>query len=150
MGTKGIIGIGNLLRGDDGVSIKIVEKLREEKLPSDVEIFDAGTNEMKILHILKNLEKVIIVDAVIMGEKPGTFVFFEPEEVKSLNISRNPHNYNLLEILKISDELDEKPKKIFIMGIQPKKTSMKMGLSNELEEKIPELIGELTTKIAKI
>lgn len=150
MRTKGIIGVGNPLRGDDGISIAVIEKLKEKKLPSNVEIFDAGSNEMNILHILKNLEKAIIVDAVRLNKKPGSYVFFEPEEVNSIEISRNPHSYNLFEILQISSKLEETPKRIVIMGIQPKKTSMEMGLSKELKEKIPEIVDKLTKKIVEI
>ena len=37
-----IIGVGNLLMGDDGIGIHVVESLRKEKLPENVRVFEIG------------------------------------------------------------------------------------------------------------
>lgn len=147
---KGIIGIGNTLKGDDGIGVILARKMEERDLPSNIKVFDAGTGGMKILHQLKNLEKAIIVDAVHFGGKLGEHVFFSPSEVRSLKESGGTHQTNLFEILELSERVGEAPENILIYGIQPKNNDMDSDLSPELKNKIPELEEELYKKIKAI
>lgn len=146
---NGIIGIGNTLRGDDGIGVILAKKM-ERKVPSNVRVFDAGSGIIDILHILENLDKAIIVDAVHFGGKPGELKFFEPKEAKSLVESKKSHDLDLLEVLELSDLLEELPKQILIMGIEPKNISLRKGLSSTLENKIPELTKKLYEKAKTI
>ncbi len=144
----GVIGIGNTLKGDDGVGVLLARRMKEKNLPSDVKIFDAGTGGMKILHILKDLEKVIIVDAVRFGGDAGDYVFFSPEEVESLRNSGGTHGTSLFEILDLSEKVEEAPEEILILGIQPKDDSIGDNISSELEDKLPDFEEELSKKLS--
>lgn len=143
----GVIGLGNPLNKDDGIGILLIQKLQEKDLPPEVNLFDAGTSGTKILHILKDLERAILVDAVHLGKNPGEFLFFRPHEVKSLRKSKGTHDTDIMEVLKISDRLEEKPAEILIMGIQPADTSIGEELSPDLEKKLPELVENLYEEI---
>ncbi|KXA95709.1 hypothetical protein AKJ65_01100 [candidate division MSBL1 archaeon SCGC-AAA259E19] len=150
MARKGVIGLGNPVRGDDGISEVLIRRLSEESSPSDVEFIDIGTGSVKALHVLGRLDKAIILDAVFFGGDPGEYVFFDPEEVKSLKRSKNPHDSTLFEVLELSRKMEELPEEIQIMGIQPKDVSLKEGLSPELESEIPKLLNALRQKIAEL
>ncbi len=147
---KGIIGIGNTLKGDDGIGVILARKIEEKDLPSDVKVIIVGTGGMKILHRLKDLEKAIIVDAVQFEGDPGEHVFFSPEEVRSLRESRGTHETNLLDVLELSEKVGEAPDNVLILGIQPKNNNMGSKVSPELEKRIPELVEELYKKIKAI
>lgn len=144
---NGIIGLGNPLKGDDGIGILLVKEIEEKSIPSNVRVFDAGTGGMKILHLLSDLEKVIIVDAIHFGGEPGESVFFEPDEVNSLSQSKSTHDTNFLDVLKISERLEEEPEEVVIMGIEPKDVSLNEGLSPELERKKPDLTEKLYERV---
>lgn len=144
---NGIIGLGNPLKGDDGIGILLVKEIEEKSIPSNVRVFDAGTGGMKILHLLSDLEKVIIVDAIHFGGKPGESVFFEPDEVNSLSQSKSTHDTNFLDVLKISQRLEEEPEEVVIMGIEPKDVSLNESLSPELERKKPDLTEKLYERV---
>lgn len=151
MGSLGIIGIGSTIRGDDGIGVLLVERLKTRKLPDGVELYDAGTSGMNILHRLKDFDAAIIVDAIRTEGRIGDWVFFSPQEVDSTIEMRNTHDANILEALELSEMLDERPDEVRIMGIIPGDTSIGEGLSSELENRLPELeealineIGELT------
>lgn len=150
MARKGVISLGNPVRGDDGISEVLIRRLSEESSPSDVEFIDIGTGSVKALHVLRRLDKAIILDAVFFGGDPGEYVFFDPEEVKSLKRSKNPHDSTLFEVLGLSRKMEELPEEIQIMGIQPKDVSLKEGLSPELESEIPKLLNALRQKIAEL
>lgn len=147
---KGVIGIGNTLKGDDGIGMILAQKMEEREIPPDVKVFDAGTGGMKILHRLKDLEKAIIIDAVRFGGDPGDHVFFSPDEVKSLRESRGTHGTDLLEVLELSERVGEAPEDVLILGIQPKDDSTRSGISPELEKKIPEIMEELDKKVKSV
>lgn len=144
----GIIGIGNPLNGDDGIGIVLIQELKKRGNFPNISIFDAGTGGMKILHFLKDLDKVIIIDAVDIDRSPGNFVFFSPEDVKSLRKPSGTHDSNLFEVLELSNDLGEIPDEVVIMGIQPKFTDIGEELSAEVENNIENMLDSLEEKIS--
>src|SRR4030042_7180736 len=67
-----ILGIGNLLLKDEGVGVHVVERLREIPLPENVEVLDGGTAGLDLVDFIGGRKKLIVIDAVNAGEKPGT------------------------------------------------------------------------------
>lgn len=147
---KGVIGIGNTLKKDDGIGVKLARGIKNKELPSGTKVFAVGLGGIKVLHILKDLDKAIIVDAVRFGGEPGDYVFFSPEEVKSLKETKSSHESDLLEVLRLSKELGESPEKIVIMGIEPKDDSLGEEISPELKERYQELVNELFDKVRSL
>ena len=147
---KAIIGLGNPIKSDDGIGIRIVREVEKKDLPPNVKVFDAGTGGMNIFHLLRDSERTLIIDAVRFGREPGDSVFFSPEEVKSLNKSKSTHDTNILEVLELSKTLNEEPKEIIIMGVEPKDTSFGEGLSPKLEGRLPELTDDLFEKVVEV
>lgn len=143
----GILGVGNILRGDDGVGIKIVEELKEKSLPSNIKVLELGTGGLKIIHKLEEFERVLIIDSVKMNSEPGDFRFFSPSEVKFLKKSDGTHGTSIMEIIKISENLGFSPDEITILGIQPKNQKLGTDLSDEVEEKIPKIIDSIFEKL---
>jgi hydrogenase maturation protease len=78
-----ILGVGNILLGDEGVGVRVIEAMQEIDLPDTVELIDGGTASIDILEFLKNREKVIVIDAVQGGGgEPGTLYRFTPGDIK--------------------------------------------------------------------
>ncbi len=68
-----ILGIGNLLLGDEGVGIHIINKLKKLKLPSNVELIDGATGGFSLIPIFEKYKNdtFIIVDAIkVLDEQP--------------------------------------------------------------------------------
>lgn len=149
----GVIGIGNPLRQDDGIGIILINKLIENKyfFLNNVELIDAGTGGMNLLHIFSNFEKVLIIDAVKFGSKPGNFKIFKLEDIKNKNleISFSAHETDFLKIIELSKKLNELPD-VTIFGVQPKSTSHKTGLSKELSESVDKIFLGLNQAIKEI
>jgi len=135
-----ILGLGNILYRDDGVGVRAVEGLRMEGCKA--EVINGATLGLSLFDVLKNNEKVIVVDAVEMGRNPGTIACFTAEELLSLPESRNfsLHEIGLLEVLKIGFALEENFSNVIIIGIQPGIIEQGEGLSPEVEDKLPEII----------
>jgi hydrogenase maturation protease len=154
MKRLGVIGIGNTLRRDDGIGIALLERLRErrKKLPAGIDYIDGGTGGMSLLHVLARFDVVLIIDAVQFDGYVGEAKVFRSDAI----ISRHPpvtlatHESDIVRIIKLSEELREKPKQLFIFGVQPKDTSPGTRLSEELHQNIQPLVDRLQKEITAI
>lgn len=144
---KGIIGIGNPLKRDDGIGVALLQEMEQRDFSETVQTFELGIASMDILHILEDLDKALIIDAVCFGGASGDYRFFTPEDVESLQESSGPHTTNILDVLQLSKEMGELPEDIIIMGIEPEDTSFGEDLSESLEERFPELVKALEERI---
>ena len=150
MAKLGVIGIGNTLKGDDGIGVVLVNRLKEEGFDDEVEFHEVGTSGLNIIHHLKDLDRALIVDALRSEGEPGSSTFFRPEEVDNSIKVRSTHDANLLEAIELSETLGERPEDILIMGIIPKDMSLRDGLSPFMEEKLPELEDKLKERIRSL
>lgn len=146
----GIIGLGNPLRGDDGVVMVLLDRLRERGVPDDVELVDLGDGGFRLLYTLEAFDSAVVVDAVTFGGDPGEHTVFTPEEVRSLGDHRSAHDANLLQLLEASAERSVHPDSLKVFAIQPADVSMGEGLSEPLEAQVPELVAALEDTIASL
>jgi hydrogenase maturation protease len=73
-----ILGVGNLLLSDEGVGVHVLERLAATyDLPKEVQTLDGGTLGLGLLYYLEGVENLLIIDAVEMGEQPGTLLRLE-------------------------------------------------------------------------
>ena len=148
----GIIGVGNIFMGDDGVGAAVLELLKNESLPENVTAINRGTSGMSLLHTLAGLDAAIIVDAVDFGGSPGEACCFTPEDVKSTKqvSGLSTHECDLLNVIELSGKLVERPETIIIFGIQPATMISSKELSPSLKKKLPELVKDILGIIHRI
>lgn len=141
-GSKAVIlGIGNILKGDDGVGPLVCQKLRSEKVSA--EVLDAGTvPENYIQTIIKQApQNLIIIDAIDFGASPGTISIFRPEQLSSLASSTHALSPRLF-INVIRRQIDIE---IYVIGIQPKQTKLGQSPSAEAAEALQSLTDLLSS-----
>ena len=73
-----IIGIGNPLRGDDGVGVVVAECLQQRNLPGGVEVLDGGLGGLTLIDYFEDVARVILVDAADVGAAPGSIEVIDP------------------------------------------------------------------------
>ncbi|MEW6623838.1 MAG: hydrogenase maturation protease [Bacillota bacterium] len=116
-----IIGCGNELMGDDWIGLYIVQELAKEDLP-DWELSCAGTKGFNLLWDLLGNQNVVIIDAVLSGNKPGTIYKLGMEEFLNLTHEPSPsgHTLNWKEIINLGKFLYPTlfPKKILFFLIE--------------------------------
>jgi hydrogenase maturation protease len=67
-----VVGLGNVLMGDEGIGVHIVRALEELPLPTGVECLDGGTGGFVLLGALESAEQIILIDAAADGNRIGT------------------------------------------------------------------------------
>ncbi|MGQ9515084.1 MAG: hydrogenase 3 maturation endopeptidase HyCI [Thermoproteota archaeon] len=77
-----IVGIGNPLRMDDSVGVRITRELHG-KVPKNVFLVECETVPENFIKLIVDLDPshILLIDAAIMGKKPGSYVFTKPERL---------------------------------------------------------------------
>jgi len=136
-----VIGVGNILLKDDGIGIHIINKLEEITDPSMVEIIDGGTIPDLFTLVGKDTRKLIIVDAVDTGEKPGSLYRFGLEDIEEgTGMPVSLHEIGLSQNLQIMKMLNPDLIQITVIGIQIADISSGTELSREVSERVPAAI----------
>ncbi|MEM4246008.1 MAG: hydrogenase maturation protease [Candidatus Bathyarchaeia archaeon] len=148
-------GVGNILRGDDGLGPLIIQRLNKTRLPKNVDALDLGTSGMEVLYYLQGYDKAILIDSIKRGEKPGTVYHMtfrchlENLGWSSLQMTLGAHEIDLNSVLKEGTRLGMLPPTVVILGCEPRNVkSFRIGLSREVEAAVPKLL-ELAVKEAK-
>ena len=135
------LGLGNSLRGDDGVGPAVIEWLEQQVLPSDVEVIDGGTAGLDIVSTLMGHERAIIVDAANVDRAPGEWVRFTPDvaQLKENDTTLSLHSAGLAEALALGAALNVLPATIIIYGVQPQNLDWSPQLSDQVQAAVAEV-----------
>jgi hydrogenase maturation protease len=136
-----ILGLGNALRGDDGVGPAVIEWLDRQELPPGVETIDGGTSGLDIVSILMGRERAIIVDAANVRQAQGRWVRFTPDmaQFKNSGATLSLHSAGLAEALTLGAALNVLPPTIIIYGVQPQNLDWTSQLSDEVQAAVIEV-----------
>lgn len=147
-----VLGIGNPLMGDDGVGIHVIELLAGTELPPNVTVKAAGLPGWGLPSWFDSKTNVILVDAMQMGEPPGTWKRFLPEEIRVEMESGtlSLHQTDLACGLALSQALDLLPENLLIYGIEPDGLEPGAPLSPAVTASLPKLIANIMLDVEKI
>ncbi len=142
-----VVGCGNVLFKDDGFGPAVIEALRSYELPENTMIIDAGTGAPHFIFTLpsESWKKVIVVDVINFGAKPG--------EVRKFDVWELPKgSYENVHSWPVSQPLHELSKncKVVVIGCQPEHVSaphVVMGLSKSVKKAIPKTIDMILEEV---
>ena len=139
-----IIGVGSILKGDDGIGPRVIDELEKVSLPDNITLERGDLSGMDLIKFFPEFKRVIIVDAADMKESPGSIKVFTLSQIKKSTFSDSfsTHGMALLETLTLSQELGIKSE-ITIVGMQPESASFNLKLSSLIESKIPAIIKRI-------
>jgi hydrogenase maturation protease len=138
-----VLGIGNILLSDEGVGVRVIDRLGElYRLPPEVEIIDGGTCGMEMLEQLEDLDALIVVDCVRFGQPPATPVLLKGEDVPVFFKTKlSPHQVSLSDVLASLEFTNRAPKRTAIIGMQPASMDLGMDLTPAVAARVDELLG---------
>src|SRR4051794_39848458 len=94
-----ILGIGNILMGDEGVGVHVINSLEKAALPADVDVLDGGTGSFLLLEPMQNAERVILIDATIDGRTAGSIRRLQPKFSTDYPATLTAHDIGLKDLL---------------------------------------------------
>ncbi|WP_413724270.1 HyaD/HybD family hydrogenase maturation endopeptidase [Sodalis sp. RH16] len=146
-----ILGIGNLLLGDEGVGVRVVEALeRRFILSPPVEILDGGTSGMALMEIMSSRDSLIVADAVLTGAPPGSVTVLRDAEVPALFSRKiSPHQLGLSDVLTALRLTDEFPRRLTLVGIEPESLAPGIGLTPTVSAAIEPALNHVLALLAQ-
>ncbi len=146
-----VLGIGNILQKDDGLGVHIINSIIESNrdLPEDVEFLDGGTAGYDLLTYMQDREKIVIVDALKVDDKPGSIYRFSPEHLKEEGDTYSLHDVGIQKILKLLTVTGENPE-IEIIGIVPEDIeTFQIGLSEPVQKAVPGAVEQILDSVVQ-
>jgi hydrogenase maturation protease len=145
-----VVGIGNLIMGDDGVGVRVVQQLAASpRVPHGVRFLDGGTLGLDLLHHLEGVERLLFVDAVDWGAVPGSLIRMEGDEIPELFATRlSPHQVGLQDLLAVADLQGVTFASMVLWGMQPATIEMGLDLSPAVAERFPELLAKVVEEVS--
>lgn len=144
-----VLGVGNTIRADEGVGVRVVEALeREYRLPEGVVAIDGGTSSMEMLEELSDLDFLIVVDAIADRKPPGTLIKLEGDAVPVFfrrNLS--PHGIGLSDVLAALEFMGKAPKETVVLGLQPISLELSTELTQEVRALVPTLVSQVVDEL---
>jgi hydrogenase maturation protease len=142
-GRVAVVGAGNLLLGDEGVGVHVVEALNKEYVPPFVTIVDAGTALVDVLGSLRGYERILLVDALRAGGSPGSLYRFEmgqlQERAEKGQLVMSLHQSGLLEAVALARFRGLNPDSITIIGVEPESLQPGIELSETVSRRVPDV-----------
>lgn len=145
-----ILGIGNILLNDEGIGIRVVQKLEEEGGITGVDLMDGGTGGFHLLGALQSYKTVIVVDASLDEHPPGFIRVLQPKFAHEFPKQLSAHEIGFRDMMEALIILDKMPL-IYLLAVSVKDfQDMGLTLSPEVEAVIPMAVNKLRELILAI
>ena len=94
-----VLGLGNVIMGDEGVGVHVVRALEKRALPEGVECLDGGTGGFILLEPLQSADRIILIDAAADGNPPGTVTRTAPRFSRDYPPTLTAHDIGVKDLL---------------------------------------------------
>jgi hydrogenase maturation protease len=136
-----VAGIGNILLSDDGFGVAVARRLADRALPDGVRVADFGIRGVHLAYeLLDGYDALILIDALPLGERPGTLAVVEPEPAAGRGDDGSPvmdaHRMSPEMVLATLASLGGEIGRVLIVGCQPADLSDGIGLTPPVEAAI--------------
>lgn len=142
-----VLGIGNVLMGDEGVGVHVVRQLGQMKLPENVECLDGGTGSFLLLEPMQQAKRVVLIDATIDGNPAGTVTRLTPKFSSDYPKTLTAHDIGLKDLLDAAyftgRGLDVT---LFAVSIDPLQ-GLGIELSPAIATRVPKIAATLTEEL---
>lgn len=144
-----VLGIGNLLMGDEGVGVHAIRAFEPERWPDGVTLVDGGTGGFHLLEYLQGYGSIVMIDATLDGQPAGTVSVLRPKYAADFPRSLTAHDIGLRDLIEATALLGRLPDVTLITVSIAEIRSMVITLSPEVAGAIPMVRQLLRTLLAE-
>ena len=146
-----VLGLGNLLRRDEGLGVLAVQKLAETLVfDGPVRLIDGGTLGLGLLSELEGAAQLIVLDAVLGDGPPGSAVRLAGDEVPVFfGKLVSAHDIGLPDILAVMSLRGTGPDEVVVLGLVPGEIELGWGLSQPVEAALDTLVSAARDELAR-
>jgi len=145
-----VLGIGNVLMGDEGIGVEVVRHLAQRRLPRGVACLDGGTGSMQLLEPMQQAAHIVLIDATVDGGDPGTVRRLQPRFSSDYPRTLTAHDIGLKDLLDAMYLLgDPPPVTLFAVSIRPL-GELGIGLSEPVAASVPEIARQVLAELDRL
>ncbi len=134
-----IMGIGNVLMGDEGVGVHAVKRLEKSEMPDHVDLLDGGTGGFHLLSYLEDYADVIMIDATMDGSPAGTIALKRPRYSSDFPIMLSAHDIGLKDLIDAASFSGKLPIIHLITITIESLDQISIDLTEKIEKSLPEV-----------
>ncbi|ASU33131.1 Hydrogenase 2 maturation protease [Mucilaginibacter xinganensis] len=129
--------------GDEGIGVHTANMLEKEQLPDDVDVLDGGTGGFYLLEYFEIYKHVILVDATLDGNTPGTIRLIKPRFAADFPPAMSTHDIGLKDLVSALQVLDKMPEiDLFVVSIDSIQ-QQGITLTSKIAGIVPDIINEI-------
>jgi hydrogenase maturation protease len=142
-----VLGLGNILMGDEGVGVHVVRALEQHTLPLDVECLDGGTGGFILLEPLQQANRIVLIDAAADGNPPGTVTRTAPRFSRDYPPTLTAHDIGVKDLLDaFYMQGGSRDVVLYAIAIDPQQP-ISMSLSAEAEQAAEVAVQEILAEL---
>lgn len=145
-----VLGVGNILMGDEGVGVHVIRRLEREPAATGVRLLDGGTGGVNLLGEFDGVRAILLLDATRDGQAPGSITYLRPERVGDLPRGLGAHDFGLKDLFAAGALLGTLPElhlyTVSVGRIEPMCTT----LSPPVAAALPALVAAASAHAAKL
>ena len=136
-----VIGLGNILLGDDGIGVHVIRRLATNPgIPPGLRPLDGGTLGFRLMDAFARWDAILLVDAAELGEPAGTIRLLERDALNR-HVRRggrvSAHEAGLVDLLTLAKLEGHAPSHLALLGVQPERIDWNETLSVPLARALP-------------
>ena len=135
-----VLGVGNFLLKDEGVGIHAINELEKEIMPPDVSLIDGGTGGLHLLGWLQDYDRIIMIDATLDDNPPGTIRLIHPRYASDFPPLMSAHEIGLRDIIEAMSLMGDLPEILLIVISVANISEVGTDLSPEIQAVLPEIV----------
>jgi hydrogenase maturation protease len=144
-----VAGVGNIFLSDDAFGVEVVRRLAGRDVPDDVVVADFGIRGIHLAYeLLEGYDRLILIDAISRGGRPGTIYVLRPDEVASTGAPPDAHGMEPMAVFAYLASIGGGPIPTTIVGCEPATLEENMGLSDPVEGALHEAAGMVLDLLA--
>lgn len=137
-----VAGVGNIFLSDDAFGVEVVRRLSALPMPDGVTVSDFGIRGIHLaFELLEGYDRLILIDAISRGGRPGTIYVLRPDEVRSTGALPDAHGMEPMAVFAYLASIGGGPIPTVIVGCEPGTLAENMGLSEPVQGAIDEAVA---------
>ena len=147
-----VLGLGNVLMGDEGIGVHVVRALEKHLLPAGVECLDGGTGGFVLLEPLQSADRIILIDAAADGNSLGTVTRTTPRFSRDYPPTLTAHDIGVKDLLDVFYIQGGGPDVVlYAIAIDPQQPislELSIGAAKAADEAVERILAELKSNSA--
>jgi len=143
-----VLGVGNPILSDDGIGLKVAQRLKEER--PELEVIETSEAAVAVLDLMAmaDCDKLILVDSIKTGGKLGELYRFEVSDLKPAQDFASTHGVDIATVLELGRRLGQRlPRHISIYAVEiDDNTTFGEECTEKVKARIPFIADQIIAK----